>query len=106
MALGAERRRAPRRRRGVGHISVIPVPYVEFMLIDCDTCLMRETTTCRDCVVMVLFSDGPLELDSDEQAAIETLADAGLVPRLRLVTDESPIPETGPDEPGRDSATA
>ena len=60
------------------------------MLIDCDSCLMRETTTCRDCVVMVLFSEGPLELDDDEQAAIGTLADAGLVPRLRLVTDDGP----------------
>jgi hypothetical protein len=58
------------------------------MLIDCDTCLMRETTACRDCVVMVLFSDGPLELDDTERAAIDTLADAGLVPRLRLVTDD------------------
>lgn len=58
------------------------------MLIDCDTCLMRETTACRDCVVMVLFSEGPLELDDTERAAIDTLADAGLVPRLRLVTDD------------------
>ncbi len=77
------------------------------MLIDCDTCLMRETTACRDCVVMVLFSDGPLELDPDEQAAIDTLADAGLVPRLRLVTDDAVAgePAVG-DEPDRDIATA
>ena len=72
------------------------------MLIDCDTCLMRETTACRDCVVMVLFSDGPLELDRDERAAIDTLADAGLVPRLRLVTEET----DGRDDDGRDIATA
>ena len=70
------------------------------MLIDCDTCLMRETTTCRDCVVMVLFSDGPLELDQTERAAIDTLADAGLVPRLRLVTDE----DAGGDEDDGGSA--
>lgn len=37
---------------------------------------------------MVLFSEGPLELDDTERAAIDTLADAGLVPRLRLVTDD------------------
>ncbi len=74
------------------------------MLIDCDTCLMRETTTCRDCVVMVLFSDGPLELDGDERAAIDTLADAGLVPRLRLVTEDgSGGPDTGE---ARDAASA
>jgi hypothetical protein len=77
------------------------------MLIDCDTCLMRETTACRDCVVMVLFSDGPLELDSDEQAAIDTLADAGLVPRLRLVTDQARAVEDGRDDGAdRDIATA
>lgn len=73
------------------------------MFIDCDTCLMRETTTCRDCVVMVLFSEGPLELDGDERAAIDTLADAGLVPRLRLVTEETRLEAA---EPGRDAASA
>ena len=76
------------------------------MLIDCDTCLMRETTACRDCVVMVLFSDGPLELDSDEQAAIDTLADAGLVPRLRLVTEQGSDAVDPPDDGiDRDVAT-
>lgn len=75
------------------------------MLIDCDTCLMRETTACHDCVVMVLFSDGPLELDQDERAAIDTLADAGLVPRLRLVTDAEPA-DGAENGDGRDIATA
>ena len=77
------------------------------MLIDCDTCLMRETTACRDCVVMVLFSEGPLELDPHEQAAIDTLADAGLVPRLRLVTEQASERETGTsDGTDQDIATA
>ena len=76
------------------------------MLIDCDTCLMRETTACRDCVVMVLFSDGPLELDGDERAAIDTLADAGLGPRLRLVTEDVPAPAGPGSEEGRDIASA
>jgi hypothetical protein len=68
---------------------------------------MRETTACRDCVVMVLFSDGPLELDRDEQAAIDTLADAGLVPRLRLVTEEASDRDDGlHDTDGQDVATA
>lgn len=74
------------------------------MLIDCDTCLMRETTTCRDCVVMVLFSDGPLELDGHERAAIDTLADAGLVPRLRLVTESGR--SDGDSDPDRGAASA
>lgn len=62
------------------------------MLIDCDTCLMQETDACRDCVVTVLFSDVPLELDDIERDAISALADAGLVPRLRLMTDPPPVP--------------
>lgn len=56
------------------------------MLIDCDTCAGRGHA-CGDCVVAVLL-DGPpavVELDEDEQAAIGSLAEAGLVPPLRLV---------------------
>jgi hypothetical protein len=67
---------------------------------------MRETTTCRDCVVMVLFSDGPLELDGDERAAIDTLADAGLVPRLRLVTEGGEVSGDAGSDGGRDAASA
>lgn len=55
------------------------------MLIDCDECLMRETNACSDCVVSFLLSEEPVDLDSEEQAALGTLADAGLVPRLRLI---------------------
>lgn len=55
------------------------------MLIDCDTCLARDSEACDDCVVSVLFSSDPLEVDGDEQAALTLLADAGLIPRLRLL---------------------
>ncbi len=55
------------------------------MLIDCETCLMRETPACRDCVVNILFSTAPLELDQNEEKALANLAEAGLVPRLRMV---------------------
>lgn len=58
------------------------------MLIDCDTCLVRETSACDDCVVGVLFSVTPLELDQHEEQALTNLAEAGLVPRLRLVPPE------------------
>lgn len=56
------------------------------MLIDCNTCVARGRA-CSDCVVTVLLSRPPLpvDLDDDEQAAIELLSDAGLVPPLRLV---------------------
>lgn len=56
------------------------------MLIDCDTCAGRGHA-CGDCVVAVLLGGppAPIELDEDERAAIGSLADAGLVPPLRLV---------------------
>ena len=59
------------------------------MLIDCDTCLARDIA-CDDCVVSVIFregllGEGPLELDRQEAEALSALADAGLVPQLRLV---------------------
>jgi hypothetical protein len=62
------------------------------MLIDCTTCVARGRA-CSDCVVTVLLNRPPLpvDLDDDEQAAIEQLSDAGLVPPLRLV----PLRETG-----------
>jgi hypothetical protein len=55
------------------------------MLIDCDTCLARDSEACDDCLVSVLFSPHPLEVDGDEQEALNLLAEAGLVPRLRLL---------------------
>lgn len=56
------------------------------MLIDCETC-RAPATACRDCVITVLLAQPPqpVELDDAEQAAIGNLADAGLVPPLRLV---------------------
>jgi hypothetical protein len=63
------------------------------MLIDCDTCIARDHA-CRDCVVTVLLDlspsvPAPVDLDDAERAAIGSLAQAGLVPPLRLVPDSS-----------------
>jgi hypothetical protein len=55
------------------------------MHIDCDQCAMKDTSTCDDCVVSVLFQLGPVELSDHEVAALDNLAEEGLVPRLRLV---------------------
>ncbi|MFP5335625.1 MAG: hypothetical protein ACLGIV_09950 [Actinomycetes bacterium] len=67
------------------------------MLIDCDTCEVRNVA-CSDCVVSVLLGqpapDVPVELDDTERTAIGVLARSGLVPPLRLV------PRDGPTEPG------
>ena len=78
------------------------------MLIDCDTCTARGTG-CADCVVTVLLgaepgSASPVDLDSAERAAIEALAGSGLVPPLRLVTEQAPpeaprrARESGPEQ--------
>ncbi len=56
---------------------------VEPVVIDCDTCVLRDVG-CGDCVVSVLL-DAPGNLLGDERAALEVLADAGLAPRLRLI---------------------
>lgn len=59
------------------------------MLIDCDTCSGRDVH-CDDCVISVLLAappryDGRVELDGDESVAFVSLAEAGLIPPLRLV---------------------
>lgn len=58
------------------------------MIIDCDRCEVRGVA-CGDCVVTVLLGAPPegVVLDHAERAAIGVLAEAGLVPPLRLVTD-------------------
>lgn len=53
--------------------------------IDCDSCLVRGLA-CHDCMVTVLLGPPPeLTFDDDERAALDALADGGLVPPLRLV---------------------
>ncbi len=73
--------------------SVTPARYLCAMLIDCDCCVMKNTSACDDCVVMAFVSLGPLDVDADEKSAIDALADAGLVPRLRLLPGRGDPPE-------------
>jgi hypothetical protein len=60
------------------------------MIVDCDRCEVRGDA-CGDCVVTVLLGSVPggVRFDDAEQRAIDALAGAGLVPRLRLVVDDS-----------------
>ena len=55
-------------------------------VIDCDRCSMRGIG-CGDCVVTVLLGGPPggIDLDETERHAIDVLAEAGLVPPLRMV---------------------
>ena len=58
----------------------------ETITIDCDTCVMRRTDTCRDCVVTFLESiegRSAVVVDVAELRALRLLADQGMVPRLR-----------------------
>jgi hypothetical protein len=57
------------------------------MIIDCDRCEVRGVA-CGDCVVTVLLGAPPdgVVLDHAERVAIGVLAEAGMVPPLRLVT--------------------
>ncbi len=63
------------------------------MLIDCDTCAVRDLQ-CGDCVMTVLLrphgadqgpASGVYDVDDVEARALDALAEGGLVPRLRLV---------------------
>jgi len=57
------------------------------MVIDCDTCAVAGPA-CGDCVVSVLLGPpvpGPVEIADEHAPALAVLADAGLVPPLRLV---------------------
>ena len=58
------------------------------MLIECDRCVMRDIA-CSDCVVTVLLSapDPGQELGEAERRALRVLADARMIPPLRLRAD-------------------
>lgn len=67
-----------------------PTEQGDFVIIDCDKCAIRGIG-CSDCVISVLLSaPGKVELVEPELRALGALADAGLVPRLRLVPLDEP----------------
>jgi hypothetical protein len=57
------------------------------LLIDCDRCSMHGLG-CGDCMVTVLLGGPPagVALDDEERRALAVLADAGLIPPLRMVS--------------------
>jgi hypothetical protein len=62
------------------------------MVIDCGSCVVAGAA-CSDCIVTVLLGEPEFlrapEVAEDHIAAIEVLARSGLVPPLRLVTQNS-----------------
>jgi hypothetical protein len=61
------------------------------MLVDCDTCAVRGSA-CGGCVISVMLGAPPdgVELDPEERRALQVLAEAGIVPELRLVSGDGP----------------
>jgi hypothetical protein len=54
--------------------------------ISCDTCTMRDSHACSDCIVPMLCGespDGAIVFDIDEMRTINVMAKVGLVPTLR-----------------------
>ncbi|MGJ9423739.1 hypothetical protein [Aeromicrobium sp. CF3.5] len=73
----------------------VPSGAVDPVRVDCDSCVVRGPSACGDCVVTVLLGAPPagVHIDVDERAALDVLAQAGVVPPLRLVTAVSPDPQ-------------
>lgn len=65
---------------------------MDVLRVDCSGCVARGPA-CDDCVVSVLLgAPRPrLDLDRDEQSALQALADGGLVPPLRLIPGARPV---------------
>jgi hypothetical protein len=58
------------------------------MRIDCDACVMQHTEACDDCVVTHILGREPgdaVVLDLDEERAVRSFVDVGLVPGLLLL---------------------
>lgn len=56
------------------------------LMISCDTCIMRHSEACGDCMMSFLCElpeEGAVVLNLDELREIRLLAQAGLVPTLR-----------------------
>lgn len=72
------------------------------LVIDCGCCVLRGRG-CRDCVVSALLGEpgaGLPVLDAEEQRALHVMAQAGILPPLRLVhsvppSELAPGPPTG-----------
>jgi hypothetical protein len=56
------------------------------IVIDCQTCVARDTEACTDCMVTYLCREEPrsaVVFDLAEWRAVRVLSEAGLVPTLR-----------------------
>ena len=59
------------------------------LTVDCDSCAMRATEACDDCVVTYLLGrepDDAVVIDAEEARALRMLERAGLLPSLRFAS--------------------
>jgi hypothetical protein len=68
------------------------------VIIDCQSCTMKDVA-CSDCVVTLLL--GPVNLGADH-GVLGVLADAGLVPPLRLVSNNTSVTHSQVQATGTD----
>jgi hypothetical protein len=55
--------------------------------VECESCVMRDTDACGDCVVTFLVDRDPddaVVIDAEEARAMRMLERAGLLPSLRF----------------------
>ena len=74
------------------------------LTIDCETCEMRGTDACADCVVTFLCERDEQEavvLDTGEQRVLHLLGREGLVPPLRHRTTSRSAVKAGQDGGGQ-----
>lgn len=58
----------------------------EPLVVSCDTCVMRHSEACADCLVTFMCGDATettVIFNIEEQRAVHLLAKAGMVPTLR-----------------------
>jgi len=67
--------------------AVVTLEGMKTFVIDCATCL-ASAEACGDCVMSFMAEPAfgqPVRFSPEEKQALEVMADAGLVPALRLV---------------------
>lgn len=60
---------------------------MQSITVECESCTMRDTEACGDCVVTFLVNRDPddaVVIDADEARAMRMLEQAGLLPSLRF----------------------
>ena len=62
------------------------------MILDCQSCVMRDVA-CDDCVVTALLGPMSINLEQD-RPMLDSLAQAGLVPPLRLIRGQGQTSDT------------